>query len=59
MAELVAAHSAPPDDDTVVFVHVRTTDALCGPRGKAELSGALAELGYTYVRERALRINLH
>ena len=47
-ADLVRRHVPPPDDEGKVFVcgPPAMYDALCGPRGEADLGGALRDLGY-------------
>ena len=49
--EMIQAHMPPPSmgDDCLLFVcgPPPMYDALSGPRGEEELTGALADLGYT------------
>jgi cytochrome-b5 reductase len=46
--ELIEKHLPPPSDDCIIMVcgPPPMYNALCGPRDAAELTGALAELGY-------------
>ena len=49
MKQLIEANMPPPSDDTMIFVcgPPPMYNALCGPRDQKELTGALAEMGYT------------
>merc|ERR1712232_1369390 len=46
---VIEQHSAPPSENVLIMVcgPPLMYDSLCGPRGNAELSGLLHEIGYT------------
>ena len=46
---LVTAHMPPPEEDCLIFVcgPPGMYGALCGPRDEEELSGVLADMGYS------------